>query len=154
MKGMSLDVMHENLVRVFGENAVVDSTVTKYLRSEKVAPKNDEPPSQPMTVEPGPGDQAIFAALADDPFSSVWESSRLTYLPRSTVHRHLTDSRHFRIQHLRLIPHLLNPEQQSIRVDMAGELLRVLSVEGARQWHDLVALDESWFGFTCTANTI
>jgi hypothetical protein len=28
---------------------------------------------------------------------------------------------------------------------MAGELLRVLSVQGAHQWHDLVTLDESWF---------
>jgi hypothetical protein len=31
---------------------------------------------------------------------------------------------------------LLNPEL---------ELLRVLSVQGAHQWHDLVILDESWF---------
>jgi hypothetical protein len=42
-------------------------------------------------------------------------------------------------------PPLLNPEQKRIRVNMAGELLRVLSVQGARQWHDLVTLDESWF---------
>jgi hypothetical protein len=28
---------------------------------------------------------------------------------------------------------------------MAGELLRVFSVQGARQWHDMVALDDSWF---------
>jgi hypothetical protein len=39
----------------------------------------------------------------------------------------------------------LNPEQRRIRVNMAGELLRVLSMQGARQWHDLVTLDESWF---------
>jgi hypothetical protein len=32
-------------------------------------------------------------------------------------------------------------------VNMAGELslLRVLSVQGARQWHDFPTLDESWF---------
>jgi hypothetical protein len=28
---------------------------------------------------------------------------------------------------------------------MAGEFLRVLSVQGARQWRDLVTLDESRF---------
>jgi hypothetical protein len=28
---------------------------------------------------------------------------------------------------------------------MAGELLRILLVQGARQWHDLVTLDEPWF---------
>jgi hypothetical protein len=49
---------------------------------------------------------------------------------------------------------LLNPEQQWIPVNMGSELLRVLSVQGARQWHDLVTLDESWFGFTYAANTI
>jgi hypothetical protein len=40
---------------------------------------------------------------------------------------------------------LLNPEQQQNAVNMAGELLRVLSVQGAHQWHDVVTLDESWF---------
>jgi hypothetical protein len=42
---------------------------------------------------------------------------------------------------------LFNPEQMRIRVNMAGELelLRVLSIQGGRQWHDLVTPDESWF---------
>jgi hypothetical protein len=147
MRGMSPDAIHENLmrVRVLGENAVAYCTVTKYVRSEKFPPMNDGPPLQPIRIEPGPVDQAIVTALADCPFSSVRELSRLTCLPRSTVHRQLTGSLHFRIQHVRWIPHLLNPEQKWIRVNMAGELLRVLSVQGARQWHDLLRLDESWF---------
>jgi hypothetical protein len=92
MRGMSLDAIHEDLVRVrvrgrvVGENAVACSTVTKYVRSEKFSPKNDEPASQPMSVEPGPVDQAILTTFADDPFSSVRELSRLTCLPWSTVH--------------------------------------------------------------------
>jgi hypothetical protein len=49
---------------------------------------------------------------------------------------------------------LFNPEQKRIRVNMVGELLGVLSVQGARQWHDLVTLDQSWFGFSCVANTV
>jgi hypothetical protein len=40
---------------------------------------------------------------------------------------------------------LLNPEQKRIRANMGGELLRVLSVQGAHQWHNPVTLDESWF---------
>jgi hypothetical protein len=133
---MSLNAIHEDLVRVrvrvLGENAAAYSTVTKYVRGGKFPPKNDRPPSQPLTLEPGPVDQAILTALADYLFSSVRELSRLTCLPRSTVHRSLTDSLHFRIQHLRWIPQLLNPEQKRIRVNMGGELLRVLSVQGAR----------------------
>jgi hypothetical protein len=143
MRGMSLDAIHDDLMRVLGENAVAYSTVMKYVRSEKFPPTNDGPPSQPMTVEPGPVDQAISTARADYPFSSVRELSRPTCLPRSTVHRHLVDSFHFRIQHLRWIHHLLNAEQKRILVNMSGELLRVLSVQGARQWHDFVSLDES-----------
>jgi hypothetical protein len=87
-KGMSLDAVHEDLVRVrvLGQNAVVYSTVTKYVRSEKFPPKNDRHPSEPMTVEPGPIDQAILTALADYPFSSVRKLSPLTCLLRSTVH--------------------------------------------------------------------
>jgi hypothetical protein len=133
MRGMSLDASHEDLMRVLGENTVAYSTVTKYLRSEQFLPKNHGPPSEPINVEPGPVDQAILAALADDPFSSVRELSRLTCLRRSSVHRHLTDSLHFKIQHLRSIPRLLNPQQKRIRVNMASELLRILSVQGVRQ---------------------
>jgi hypothetical protein len=86
MRGMWLDAMHEDLMRVLGENAVACSTVTKYVRSEKFPPKNDGPPSQPMTVEPGPVDQAILTPLADSPFSSVRELSQATCFPGSTVH--------------------------------------------------------------------
>jgi hypothetical protein len=102
MRGMLLDGIHEDLMRVLGENAVASSTVTKYVHSEKFFPKNDGPPSQPMSVEPGPVDQVILTALADCQFSSVRELSRLTCLPRSmvhgprsTVHRQLTGSLHF-----------------------------------------------------------
>jgi hypothetical protein len=100
MRGMSLDAIHEDLMRVLGENAAAYSTVTKYVHSERFPPKNDGPPSEPISVEPGPVEQAISTALADYPFSSVRELSRLTFLPHSTVHRQLTDSLHFRIQHL------------------------------------------------------
>jgi hypothetical protein len=39
----------------------------------------------------------------------------------------------------------LNPEQQRIWINRAGELLRVRSVQGTRQWHDVVMLDDLWF---------
>jgi hypothetical protein len=41
MRGMSLDAIHEDLVRmrVLGENAVAYSTVTKYVRSQKFPPR-------------------------------------------------------------------------------------------------------------------
>jgi hypothetical protein len=39
---------------------------------------------------------------------------------------------------------LLTAEQKQIRVQMAIELLQVLSMQSVRQWHDIVTLDESW----------
>jgi hypothetical protein len=41
-------------------------------------------------------------------------------------------------------PPLLTPEQKQIRIQMAIELLQVLSVQRTHQWHDVVTLDESW----------
>jgi hypothetical protein len=38
----------------------------------------------------------------------------------------------------------LTAEQHQILVEMAIELLQVLSVRSTRQWHDIVNLDESW----------
>jgi hypothetical protein len=41
-------------------------------------------------------------------------------------------------------PSLLTAEQKQIRVQMAIELLQILSMQSTRQWHDIVALDELW----------
>jgi hypothetical protein len=38
----------------------------------------------------------------------------------------------------------LTAEQKQIRIQMAIEPLQVLSVQSARQWHDIVTLDKSW----------
>jgi hypothetical protein len=89
-------------------------------------------------------DEAILTALAEFPFSSVRELSRRVCLPRSTVHQHLMQSLRFTMRHLRWVPHFLTTEQKQIRAQMAIELLQVLSVQSTRQWHDIVALDESW----------
>jgi hypothetical protein len=35
LRGMSLDALYEDLVRVLSENAVADSTVRKYVHSQK-----------------------------------------------------------------------------------------------------------------------
>jgi hypothetical protein len=43
MKGMSLDAIHEDVVRTLGTDAVTYPTVTKYARSAKFSPKQDRP---------------------------------------------------------------------------------------------------------------
>jgi hypothetical protein len=49
MKGMSLDAIHEDLVRTLGTDAVTYPTVTKYARSAKFSPKKDQPSSNPRS---------------------------------------------------------------------------------------------------------
>jgi hypothetical protein len=144
MKRMALDAIHDDLVRTLGKDAVAYSTMTKYARIAQFSgPKEATPPEAP-DVELSTVDEAILTALAEFPFSSVLELSRRICLLRSTVHRHLTQSLRFTVRNLRWVPHFLTAEQKQIRVQMAIELLQVLSVQRTRQWHDIVTLDESW----------
>jgi hypothetical protein len=127
---------------------VAYSTVTKYARSAQFSGRKEATPPEAPDVERSPVNEAILTALAEFPFpfsfSAVRELSRRICLPRSTVHRHLTQSLRFTVRHLPLVPHLLTAEQKQIRVQMTIELLQILSVQGTRQWHDIVTLDESW----------
>jgi hypothetical protein len=41
-------------------------------------------------------------------------------------------------------PPLLTVERKQVQVQMAIELLQVLSVQSTRQWHDSITLDQSW----------
>jgi hypothetical protein len=86
---MAVDAIHDDLVRMLGKDAVAYSTVTKYARSAQFSEAPD--------VGRSPVDEAILRALAEFLFlfSSVREPSRRICLPRSTMHRYLTQSLRF-----------------------------------------------------------
>jgi hypothetical protein len=109
MKKMALDAIHDDLVRMLGKDAVTYSTVIKYARSAQFAGRKETTPPESPDVERSPVDEAILTALAGFPFpfSSVRELSRRICLPRSTVHRHLTQSLRFTMRHLRWVTHFL-----------------------------------------------
>jgi hypothetical protein len=142
MKGMALDAIHADLVGTLAVDAMAYSTVTKSARSAKFIAGKEPIEPEPGDMGSGHVDQAILTALADCPFLSARELSRRIYLPRSTVNRHLTQSHHFTSRHLRWVPHFLTMEQKALRVNMSGELLRILSIKSHHQWHDIVTLDE------------
>jgi hypothetical protein len=144
MKGMVLDAIHDDLVRTLGKEAVAHSTVTKSARSAQFSGRKEATSLEAPDVERSPVDEAILTALAEFPFSSVGELSRRICLPRSIMHRHLTQSLRLTARYLRWVPHFLTAEQKQIRVQIAIELLQVLSVQGTPQWHNIVSLDESW----------
>jgi hypothetical protein len=143
MKGMALDAIHDDLVRTLGKDAVAYSTVTKYARGAEFSGRKAATPPEAPDLERSPVNEAIFTAFAEFPFSSVRELSLRICLPESMVYRHFTQSLRFTVRHLRWVPHFLTAEQKQIRVQMAIELLQVLSVQNTRQWHDTVTLDES-----------
>jgi hypothetical protein len=146
MKGMALDVIHDDLIRTLGKDAVAYSTVTKYVRSAQFSGRKEATLPEAPDVERSSVDEAILTTLAEFPFSFVRELSLMIRLPRSTVprHGHLMQSIHFTVQHLRWVPHFMTAEQKQIRIQMAIKLLQVLSVQSTPQWHDIVTLDKSW----------
>jgi hypothetical protein len=141
MKGMALDAIHEDLIRVRGENVIAYSTVAKYVRSARYPLKQDTPSAEPMPIEANPVGQAIMTGLADYPFSSVRELSRLICLPRSTVHRRLTRPCHFIIRHLRWMPTFWTRDRSRCE-SISPVSCCMSSYSSARQWHDVVM----WIG--------
>jgi hypothetical protein len=102
MEGMALDAIHDDLVHMLGKDAVTYSTVTKYARIAQFSGRKEATPPEAPDVERSPVNETIFTALAEfpSPFSSLRELSRRIYLPRSTLHRHLTQSLRFTVRYL------------------------------------------------------
>jgi uncharacterized membrane protein len=99
-EGLSAVAIHDNLVATLGAEAVSYLSVTRYLRETIFASSNPPDPLPPPEHQLDDSDQAILLALADQPFASIPELSRLTDLPRTTAHRRLTESLGFHVHHL------------------------------------------------------
>jgi hypothetical protein len=99
MKGMALalDAIHDDFVPTPGKDAVAYSMMTKCTHSAQFSGRKEATLPEAPDVEHSPVDEAMLRALAQFPFSSVRELSRRICLPRSTVHRHLTQSLRFRL---------------------------------------------------------
>jgi hypothetical protein len=104
IKEMDLDAIHDDFIRTLGQDAVAYSMVTKYARSAQLSSRKEATPPEAPDVERSSVDEAILTALAKFPFSSVRELLRRICLPRSTVHRHLTQSLRFTVRHLQWVP--------------------------------------------------
>jgi histone-lysine N-methyltransferase SETMAR len=144
-KGLSRKAIRADLEATLGSEAVSYSSVAKYIHDALCEePYRITPPPDPEP-EFDDSDKAILSALADQPFASVRELARLTHLPKTTVHRRLTQSLGFRVRNLRWVPHILSTLQQRQRITLSNQLLSILTKQQRRSWIDIVTLDESWF---------
>jgi hypothetical protein len=92
MKGLSAEVIHQDLVATLGPEAVANSTVIWSLRASTFAHQKEGVDDHGDLTGTDPVNEAIMKPGGDNPFSFVPERTRLTWLSRFTVHRHLTES--------------------------------------------------------------
>jgi hypothetical protein len=118
------------------------STVTNHLRQRHFPSTLRETADEPAATVI---DNTILDALEKQPFSSIRELAQLTCIPRSTVHRHLTQSLGFVVKHLRWVSHGRTAAQKAQRVSLSKKLLRELRSIKHHGWQFIITLDESWF---------
>jgi hypothetical protein len=92
-------------------------------------------------------DGAILDALDKQPFSSLQEFAKLTYIPKTAVCRHSACSLGFVVRYLRWVPHELTMIQKGQRVGLSNQLLREFRSIKHQDWQFILTLDESWFSF-------
>jgi hypothetical protein len=88
-KGLSAQAIHDQLVQIFGADAIACSKMTFYLRQSQSMAKNEEPHSD---RPPDVIDNAILRALNQSLFASVRELAKSICLRTITVWRRLTRS--------------------------------------------------------------
>jgi hypothetical protein len=99
-KGMTLDAIHDDLMRILGEEAVACSSVTKYTQSAQPVPTKEVTPSEAADIGYSLIEEAILTALGEFPFSCVRQLSRGNWRFRSPTHRHMTQLLRFMIRRL------------------------------------------------------
>jgi hypothetical protein len=145
MKGMALDAIHDNPVRALGKDAVAYSTVTKYTLGAQFSGRTEATSPEAPDVEHSPVDEAILTAPAAFLFR-LCVSFRRGSLFRDPPCTGTGTSRNHFVPGCDIFDgsQLLTAEQEQIRIQMAIELLQILSVQSTRQRHDIITLDESW----------
>jgi hypothetical protein len=147
LKGTSAPEIHDNIVATLGPDVVSYSSVTRYLREAQFPPSKPERHPADVQRDLDDSDQVILAALENSSVL-VWQLSRLTHLPLTTVYRRLTQSLGFVAPHLRWVPHALPDGQKGERVNLSQRLLQMLEVQLYRAWHDMTSSPSTSLGFT------
>jgi hypothetical protein len=78
LKWMSAREIHDDIIATLWPEAVLYSSVTRYIREGGFLPSEPEPHPADVQRDLDDSDQDILAALEDNPFTSVPQLSQLT----------------------------------------------------------------------------
>jgi hypothetical protein len=146
LKWMLAPEIHDDIVATLGPNAVLYSSVTRYLRETRFPPSRPEPHPADVQRDLDDSDQVTLAALEESPFASVRQLSRLTHLPSTTVYRRLTQSLGFVASHLRRVPHTLSDAQKARESIYPGDYCECSKSSTIQ--HGLTSSPSTSLGFT------
>jgi hypothetical protein len=90
-KGLTVQVIHDDLVATLGAEAIVYSTVTNYFRVARSLPRDATTLVAVTSADRNESDEVILRALEELPFSCVRQLSCATHLPKTTVYRRLSE---------------------------------------------------------------
>jgi hypothetical protein len=107
-KELNVMVIHRELRTTLEPKAVNYPSVTIYLREAKFSLQIPPPTVSDSDLQADDSDTAVLLALDQEPFASVRQLARLTYLPRTTVNRRLTESLGFHVRNLQWVPYILS----------------------------------------------
>lgn len=153
-KNLTKKEIMEELKQFFPDSCPSYSTVCRILQRKRLqiesppGAKSDKISPSQLII------RAILKALEKQPFASVHELAKLTKIPKSTIYDYLTGIMQMKNKHLTWVPHELDPEMKKNRVELAAELHNELSANLKRKRHITITLDESWFYFEYSYDSI
>jgi hypothetical protein len=92
--------------------------------------------------------------LEAEPWSSVRTIAEFLKIPASTVHLHLTLSLDLKSQHFKWVPHFLDDDLRTERLDGTRQLLDVLQAQQRCHFQDVITGDETWVCLDMKPGTI
>jgi hypothetical protein len=116
LEGNSAQKIHDRLAPVYGDDALFQSTVSKWVREFRLV-------GRPCLDDI---DGAIVQKLNKHPFHSCRSLAEEVGVAPSTVSKHLTESRRFPRRCLYWVPHELTDALSEKRVMIGNQLLEIL----------------------------
>ena len=142
--GMRASEIHRELVTAYGESALCETTVSRWVNSFKAGKTStdDEPRSgRPIIPEV---DQVLLKTIGENPNLSTREIACITSIPKSTVYDRLVKLG-WRCLHTKWVPHILSESQKTAQVSCAKEILSAMKACGKEGL--IITGDESWLYF-------